>query len=83
MTQLNPRTRICPHCSGRLLVDPDDALAFKCSECSRSPAPERVELLEGLSTARNTRHSLTGRSDRPGAGTIPTGVSLPFRNYRR
>ena len=81
----------CPHCTtGLMLRDPDDRdgpAIMKCASCGRSDftpsadALERVERFAEERTAHASKWSLTGRSDRKGSGTIPTGVSIPFRHY--
>ena len=84
------RARICQTCTGLMLLDPDDRdglAVMKCASCGRSDftpsadALERVELFREERTAHASQWSSTGRSDRSGSGTIPTGVVIPFGNY--
>ena len=78
--QLQPRTRTCPTCSGLLLVDREDPLAFKCSECGRNPEPPAVPPVytpEGQPLPGSTSARALGRPGIP-EGAI-NGITSRFR----
>ena len=69
-TMLEARTRTCEFCTGLLLIDVDNPLMFKCSECSRTPG-DPVRAVDSELESSAPFKALSGRADRPGCGTIP------------
>ena len=80
LPQLEARTRTCPHCTGLLLLDVDNLLAFKCSECSRTPG-DPVRAVDELESPQLFK-ALSGRQWRPGTGVPEASFNDAIRKFR-
>ena len=78
---LEARTRTCEFCTGLLLIDVDNPLMFKCSECSRAPG-DPVRVIDPELESSELFKALSGRQWRPGTGVPEARYNVVASRFR-